>query len=33
MQQKTKKAARNLMYASILYISFLQIIYVIDKWI
>ena len=33
MQQKTKKAARNLMYASILYISFLQLIYVFDKWI
>ena len=33
MQQKTKKAARNLMYASIAYISFLQLIYVFDKWI
>ena len=33
MQEKTKSAARKLMYASILYISFLQIIYVIDKWI
>ena len=33
MQQKTKKAARNLMYASIVYISLLQIIYVLDKWI
>ena len=33
MHHKTKKAARNLMYASILYISFLQIIYVLDKWI
>ncbi len=33
MQKKTKKAARKLMYASILYISFLQIIYVLDKWI
>lgn len=33
MHQKTKKAARNLMYASIVYISFLQIIYVLDKWI
>tara|TARA_B100000886_G_scaffold337760_1_gene299179 strand:- start:1005 stop:1460 length:456 start_codon:yes stop_codon:yes gene_type:complete len=33
MQEKTKRAARKLMYASILYISFLQIIYVIDKWI
>ena len=33
MQQKTKKAARNLMYASIVYISLLQIIYVFDKWI
>tara|TARA_B100001029_G_C15063949_1_gene461573 strand:+ start:16542 stop:17450 length:909 start_codon:yes stop_codon:yes gene_type:complete len=33
MQQKTKKAARNLMYASIVYISFLQVIYVFDKWI
>ena len=33
MHNKTKKAARNLMYASIVYISFLQIIYVLDKWI
>ena len=33
MHHKTKKAARNLMYASIVYISFLQIIYVLDKWI
>ena len=33
MQEKTKMAARKLMYASILYISFLQIIYVLDKWI
>ena len=33
MQKKTKKAARNLMYASIVYISLLQIIYVLDKWI
>ena len=33
MHQKTKKAATNLMYASIVYISFLQIIYVLDKWI
>ena len=33
MHQKTKKAARNLMYASIAFISFLQIIYVLDKWI
>ena len=33
MQEKTKLAARKLMYASILYMSFLQIIYVIDKWI
>ena len=33
MQLKTKKAARNLMYASIVYISLLQIIYVLDKWI
>ncbi len=33
MQEKTKKAAKKLMYASILYISFLQIIYVLDKWI
>ena len=33
MQIKTKDAARNLMYASIAYISLLQIIYVLDKWI
>ena len=33
MQKKTKDAAKNLMYASIAYISFLQIIYVLDKWI
>jgi protoheme IX farnesyltransferase len=33
MHRKTKKAARKLMYASIVYISFLQIIYVLDKWI
>jgi protoheme IX farnesyltransferase len=33
MQKKTKEAARKLMYASIAYISLLQIIYVIDKWI
>ncbi len=33
MQKKSKEAARKLMYASIAYISFLQIIYVLDKWI
>jgi len=33
MQQKTKEAARKLMYASIAYISLLQIICVLDKWI
>ena len=33
MQRKTKEAARKLMYASIAYISLLQIIYVLDKWI
>ena len=33
MQKKTKDAAKNLMYASIAYISLLQIIYVLDKWI
>ncbi|MBL6666638.1 MAG: protoheme IX farnesyltransferase [Flavobacteriaceae bacterium] len=33
MQKKSKKAARKLMYASIAYISLLQIIYVLDKWI
>ena len=33
MQKKSKEAARKLMYASIVYISFLQIIYVLDKWI
>lgn len=33
MRQKTKEAARKLMYASIAYISLLQIIYVLDKWI
>ena len=33
MQEKTKRAARKLMYASILYISFLQIIYVNEKLI
>ncbi len=33
MQKKSKEAARKLMYASITYISFLQIIYVLDKWI
>jgi heme o synthase len=33
MQMKSKEAARKLMYASIAYISILQIIYVLDKWI
>jgi protoheme IX farnesyltransferase len=33
MQKKNKEAARRLMYASIAYISLLQIIYVLDKWI
>ena len=33
MQNKSKEAARKLMYASITYISLLQIIYVLDKWI
>ena len=33
MQKKSKEAARRLMYASIAYISLLQIIYVLDKWI
>lgn len=33
MQKKTKEIARKLMYASIAYISLLQIIYVLDKWI
>ena len=33
MQKKSKEAAKKLMYASIVYISILQIIYVIDKWI
>ena len=33
MQKKSKEAAKKLMYASILYISLLQVIYVIDKWI
>ena len=33
MQNKSKEAAKKLMYASIVYISLLQIIYVIDKWI
>lgn len=33
MQKKSKKAAKKLMYTSIVYISFLQIIYVLDKWI
>ena len=33
MRYKDKQNAIRLMYASILYISFLQIIYVIDKWI
>ena len=33
MQKRTKDAARKLMYASITYISLLQITYVLDKWI
>jgi protoheme IX farnesyltransferase len=33
MQKKSKEAARKLIYASITYISLLQIIYVLDKWI
>ena len=33
MQKRSKEAARKLMYASIVYISLLQIIYVLDKWI
>ena len=33
MQKKSKEAARKLMYASIAYISLLQILYVLDKWI
>ena len=33
MQKRTKEAAKKLMYASIVYISLLQIIYVLDKWI
>jgi protoheme IX farnesyltransferase len=33
MQEKTKEAAKKLMYASIVYISLLQMIYVLDKWI
>lgn len=33
MQKGTKEAAKKLMYASIFYISGLQIIYVLDKWI
>lgn len=33
MQKQTKETARKLMYASIAYISLLQIIYVLDKWI
>ncbi len=33
MQKKTKEAARKLMFGSIAYISLLQIIYVLDKWI
>ena len=33
MQNKSEEAARKLMYASIAYISLLQIIYVLDKWI
>ena len=33
MQNKSKEAAKKLMYASIVYISLLQVIYVIDKWI
>jgi protoheme IX farnesyltransferase len=33
MQKRTKETARKLMYASIAYISILQVIYVLDKWI
>ena len=33
MHNKSKEAAKKLMYASIVYISLLQIIYVLDKWI
>ena len=33
MQKRTEEAAIKLMYASITYISLIQIIYVIDKWI
>ena len=33
MQEKIKEAAKKLMYASIVYISLLQMIYVLDKWI
>ena len=33
MYNKSKEAAKKLMYASIVYISLLQIIYVLDKWI
>ena len=33
MQKRTKETARKLIYASIAYISILQIIYVLDKWI
>ena len=33
MYNKNKEAAKKLMYASIVYISLLQIIYVLDKWI
>ena len=33
MQKKSKEAAKKLMYASIVYISLLQVIYVLDKWI
>jgi heme o synthase len=32
MHNKTKETARRLMFTSIVYISLLQIIYVIDKW-
>ena len=33
MYNKNKEAAKKLMYASIVYITLLQIIYVLDKWI
>lgn len=33
MKNRTKETAKKLMYASIVYITLLQIIYVVDKWI